>query len=662
MKKTTIKKILIANRGEIACRIARTCKKLEITSVAVYSDADQNSKFVREASEAIALGGNSALESYLDAGKIIEAARKSGADAIHPGFGFLSENAAFAQAVENAGLIFIGPKSATIEKMGSKKHAKTLMSKSGVPVIPGYQGDKQSTDDLFAEALKVGFPCMIKASAGGGGKGLKLAHNKDELKATIESAKREAKSAFGDDTMLIEKFIQNPRHIEVQVFGDAHGHVVYLFERECTLQRRHQKVIEEAPSSAVNETLRKKLGAAAVLAAKSVDYLGAGTVEFVMAEDGTFYFLEMNTRLQVEHPVTEFITGLDLVEWQILVAQGEALPLTQKDLKIHGHAMEARVYAEDADNGFLPASGTIAHLALANIPNVRYDLGVDEGDEISVFYDPMIGKIIAHADTREACIHKLAKALDETTILGTTTNLWFLKKLILEPDHILGKMHTGFIADHLAELIKKSSEPVPLYFIAAAALSFFSQQKNSKLPLMQSLAGFRISSSQKIPAQLVCNGKTLDLSYRIQSLSQRELEISIEDNTYSVCVNATKDHLATLTINGHRHEIIYCSQKDVLCFKTDHGNLTITLQNDKAQHQNHASDATLTAPLPGKVLKIMTAAGKDVAIGEVLMIVEAMKMEHPIKASSAGLVKKIFFKENDAVKLGDVLIEMDEAS
>lgn len=654
-----ITKILIANRGEIACRIARTCRKMGIRVMAVYSDADVNAKFVREADDAIGIGGTTSTESYLNSEKIIRAAKECHADAIHPGYGFLSENADFAKAANDAGLIFIGPSPATIKKMGSKIEAKNITKKAGVPVIPGYQGNDQKEETLAKEAEKIGFPCFIKASAGGGGKGLKLAQKKTELKDAIQSARREAKSSFGDDTLLIEKYIIEPRHIEIQIFGDTHGNIIHLFERECSLQRRHQKVIEEAPSPVLTEQLRNKMGQAAIKAAKAVQYIGAGTVEFIVDNKGNFYFLEMNTRLQVEHPVTEFITGLDLVEWQILIAQGEKLPLTQKQLTRHGHAMEARVYAEDPLNNFLPASGKIFFLDLAPLQGVRYDFGVDAGDDINVYYDPMIGKIIAHDQTRQACIQRLSQALKQTTILGTTTNLWFLNNLIVHAEHLKGNFHTAFIDQNL-EHILAATELVPeAHCLIAASLVFIlDQRQGAQTPLMNQLAGFRMANIEIIRQELLLRGVPVSLGYRVINRQVRVYEYLLQNKKFEVICHGITQNKIQLSIGRHRWNASYARNGDELHFKTHRGNLKIEKKSAEKRRFALLGSGSLSAPLPGKVLKIFVKPNQKVKSGDTLMIIEAMKMEHPIKAHSNGTVKKINYHENDSVKLGDHLIEV----
>jgi acetyl-CoA carboxylase biotin carboxylase subunit len=449
-------KLLIANRGEIAVRVLRTAKRMGAATVAVYSDADAGALHVALADEAVRIGPAPAAESYLKIDAIIAAAKQTGADAIHPGYGFLSEKAEFAEACAKAGIVFVGPPPSAIRAMGLKDRAKALMAKAGVPVVPGYLGDDQSTDHLAKEAGKIGYPVLIKAVAGGGGKGMRKVEAAGEFVSALEGAQREAKSAFGDDRVLIEKYVSRPRHIEVQVFGDSHGDAVYLFERDCSLQRRHQKVIEEAPAPGMSAAMRKQMGEAAVKAAKAVNYSGAGTVEFIAdASDGLkadrFWFMEMNTRLQVEHPVTEAITGTDLVEWQLRVAAGEKLPKKQSELSIHGHAIEARLYAEDPQKGFLPSIGTLTHLKFPD--DVRVDSGVRRGDAVSIFYDPMIAKVIAHDETREGAAAKLARAMRHTEVAGVTTNAAFLARALAHPAFVSGDIDTAFIERHRANLI-----------------------------------------------------------------------------------------------------------------------------------------------------------------------------------------------------------------
>jgi len=444
-----MRKILIANRGEIARRILHTCRERGIASVAVHSEIDRDAPFAREADETVALEGTSALETYLNVEKIIDAAKRTGADAVHPGYGFLSENAAFAQAVQDAGLTWIGPSPQTILQMGSKARARELAQKAVVPVVPGFHEAGQSASQLLTQAKQLGFPVLIKASAGGGGKGMRVVETPQGFVEALQAARREAKGAFGDDHLIVEKFLENPRHIEVQVFGDAHGNVVHLFERECSIQRRHQKILEESPSSALDEAARQAITQAAVKLAHAADYQNAGTVEFILDESGKFYFLEMNTRLQVEHPVTEGVTGLDLVALQLRVAAGEPLPFRQADLTQRGHAIEVRVYAEDAEKNFAPQTGTLQVLRLAHGPGVRWDVGVEEGSIVSPHYDPLLGKLIVYGEDRPAAIRRLQKILDETVVLGVQTNLPFLQAVAAHPAFVSGETTTAFIERHL---------------------------------------------------------------------------------------------------------------------------------------------------------------------------------------------------------------------
>jgi 3-methylcrotonyl-CoA carboxylase alpha subunit len=649
-----IQKILIANRGEIACRIIRSCQDMGIATVAIHSDVDSNAKFVREADEAFCLSGNTSLESYLDVEKVLKAAKVTGADAVHPGYGFLAENADFARRVQDAGMIFIGPKAETIECMGSKIKAKDLMKEAKVPSIPGYQGKDQAVDQLMKHAKKIGFPCMIKASAGGGGKGLKKVNKESELKEAIESAAREGKNSFNDATLLIEKFIESPRHIEIQVFGDEHGNVIHLFERECSLQRRHQKVIEEAPSSILTPELREKIGKTAVKAAKAVGYVGAGTVEFILDPKGNFYFMEMNTRLQVEHPVTEMITGLDLVKMQIQVAQGEPLSVSQDDLSINGHAIEARLYAENPWQDFLPVSGKILHLELPAVSGMRYDMGVESHDEISVYYDPMIGKVIAHAEDRQTCLKKISYALERLAVLGTTTNSDFLIRLLKHPEHIAGNFDTSFIDANLTSLLDRNDESsIDRYLIAATLIDFLGQDKEA---FYQQLAGFR-NLPQTRTHSVFCGDDEHKILYEVIDAAKHQFKFEFKDSI-DVTLNHLGKHEVILTLNGHRQRLCYTYNNGTLYFKQGGENLVFESLSKHQEAVHHGEQGGLTAPLPGKVLKILVKQGQKVAPGETLMIVEAMKMEHPIKADDDGEVQNIYFKENDLVKLGDVLLEV----
>lgn len=657
----TIRKILIANRGEVASRIIRTCQAMNIDTVAVFSDADAKLPYTWEASQAVALGGLTARESYLDMAKIIDAAKKSGADAIHPGFGFLSENAVFAKRVADAGFTFIGPTPDAIAAMGSKIGAKDIMKKAGVPVIPGYQGGNQNLDTLVKEAGKVGLPCLIKASAGGGGKGLKLCIQDSDIKSAVESAQREALSAFGDATLLIEKYIQNPRHIEVQIFGDTHGNIIHLWERECTLQRRHQKVVEEAPASSLTEKTRSKITEAAIKAAQAVNYTGAGTVEFVVDPKGEFYFLEMNTRLQVEHPVTEMITGLDLVRLQIEVAQGMPLAVTQKEVAMTGHSMEVRLYAEDPINGFLPATGRIFKLELPQIAGIRTEMGLQEGNEVSVYYDPMLGKIIAHDQNRTACIHKLAAALRQIHIFGSITNLGFLIQLITNADHVAGNFDTGFIERNIKTLCAPDAVEKRAHDLIAATLFTYSDSaKRLKQNQATPIAGFRNAALLTQKIKLKHSGTVFDIDYRVDSAELATFTFWFENQEFSVSLDKLENDSLWLQINGLRHRFTVAQDNlsDVVWIHdgtTTQSVEVITLRHGQGAANTHGG---LTAPLPGKILKVFVKNGDAVKIGDPLMIVEAMKMEHPIKANQDGKIAKLYYSVNDLVKLGDVLVEI----
>ncbi len=655
-----IKKILIANRGEIACRVMRTCQKLGIKTVAVYSEADAEALFVEIADEAYLIGPAAARESYLVAEKILDVAKRSGADAVHPGYGFLSENEEFAEACEKAGVIFIGPPPAAILAMGGKSEAKALMEKARVPLVPGYHGDKQEEKFLSDEAVKIGFPVLIKASAGGGGKGMRVVENAGEFSEQLQGAKREAKASFGDDHVLIEKYLVNPRHVEIQVFADKFGNTVYLFERDCSIQRRHQKVLEEAPAPGLSEATRKKMGEAAVAAAKAIGYVGAGTVEFLLDASENFYFMEMNTRLQVEHPVTEYITGLDLVEQQIRAAEGNKLTFTQADLKINGHAMEVRLYAEDPANNFLPGAGQIKYLRFpAESDAVRIDTGVREapfgdGDTISIHYDPMIAKIIAWGKDRDAAIANLKGALDQTLVTGPKTNLVFLRRLLESPDFKAGKVNTSYIKNHESELLPAKQAPSDAAY-ALAVLGLLNDR--DVLPSAQDagspwndLAAWRIGggdtevfkfdndgketavtvSSKKgfATPQLTVNGKPVSAQFA-PAMYDLSFDAKLDGQQYNAVVLHDGRHL-TLLHEGHYEELTYL---DPLAY----------------ENAGDETDGKLTAPMPGKVVAVRVQLGDSVKKGQPLVIVEAMKMEHTIISPADGIVEKIHAGVGDQV-------------
>ncbi|MDQ3026812.1 MAG: acetyl-CoA carboxylase biotin carboxylase subunit [Pseudomonadota bacterium] len=666
-------KILIANRGEIACRVIRTCRRLSIRTVAVHSSIDARALHVEMADEAYLIGGPRPLDSYLKGPAIIAAAQACGAQAIHPGYGFLSENEGFARAVEAAGLVFIGPTPEAIEKMGLKDRAKSLMEKAGVPVVPGYHGENQDSAFLAAQAKKVGYPLLIKAVAGGGGKGMRLVTKDAEFAEQLASARREAGSAFGDEAVLLERFVQGPHHIEFQVFGDTHGHYVHLFERECSIQRRHQKVLEETPSPFLDAAMRQAMGEAAVAAARAIAYRGAGTIEFIVGADRKFYFMEMNTRLQVEHPVTEMTTGEDLVEWQLRVAAGEELPLKQSEILAGGHAIEVRLCAENPANNFLPETGRIEVLHSPVDPgleddesDVRLDTGVREGDEVSVFYDPMIAKLVVWGDDRREAARRMQRALAETAILGLTTNLAFLERVVGHPAFLAGETDTGFIERHRADLLPAQSQ-VPLEALVAAAARIFMDERRAIAAAPPSpwsdTGGWRLnqpalrrmefrspSVSGDGPsfgvdavmhpghAMVTVEGRTHRVAVRPPEGNR--LQIALDDETYFAEVVRLGDRLSAVTPRG-RHELILV---------------------DPFHYEpvDAVPDARLTALMPGRVVKVMAGVGDTVRKGQALLILEAMKMEHTIVSPRDGVIERVAFGENQLVPADAVLFAFQE--
>ena len=622
-----ISKLLIANRGEIACRIIRTAREMGIATVAVYSDADAKALHVRMADEAVHIGPSPAAESYLVGEKIIAAAKQTGAEAIHPGYGFLSENASFAQAVIDAGLIWVGPKPSSISAMGLKDAAKKLMREAGVPVTPGYEGEDQSVERLSAEADKIGYPVLIKAVAGGGGKGMRKVDAPADFAAALESCRREAKASFSNDEVLLEKWITSPRHIEVQVFGDSHGNVVHLFERDCSLQRRHQKVIEEAPAPGMDEETREAICAAAVRAAKAVDYEGAGTIEFIAdASEGLradrIFFMEMNTRLQVEHPVTEEITGVDLVEWQLRVASGEPIPLKQDELSINGWAIEARLYAEDPSNGFLPSIGLLTEFNPEDV-RVRLDTGVEEGDSITPFYDPMIAKMIAYADDRGFAIEVLRDALMGTSVWPVKTNGAFLVRLLADEDFVAADMDTGLI-ERRGEALMPAARPSDEVLRGAAR----KLMEEGPLP-PPATPGFRLNAAPRLRARLAVNGTEIDVDY------------TAEAESWFMGMNEERDRVL-VTQDGQTFGISYASERG-----TGH---------------HSAADGAILAPMPGKVIALDVAEGDSVTAGQRLMVLEAMKMEHALTAPFDGTVRDLAASVGRQVEVEAMLarIEADE--
>ena len=619
-----ISKLLIANRGEIACRIIRTARELGVATVAVYSDADAKALHVRMADEAVHIGSSPAAESYLLGDRIIAAAKQTGAEAIHPGYGFLSENAAFAQAVIDAGLVWVGPKPASISAMGLKDAAKRLMREAGVPVTPGYEGEDQSAQRLSAEADKIGYPVLIKAVAGGGGKGMRKVDAPGNFAAALESCRREAKASFSNDEVLLEKWITSPRHIEVQVFGDSHGNVVHLFERDCTMQRRHQKVIEEAPAPGMDADTREAICAAAVRAAKAVDYEGAGTIEFIAdASDGLrahrIFFMEMNTRLQVEHPVTEEITGVDLVEWQLRVASGEPVPLEQHQLSINGWAVEARLYAEDPSNGFLPSIGPLTEFNPEDV-RVRLDTGVEEGDAITPFYDPMIAKMIAFAEDREDAIELLRDSLMGTSVWPVKTNGAFLVKLLADEDFVAADMDTGLI-ERKGEALMPASLPSDEVLRGAAR----KLMEEGPLPA-PAIPGFRLNAAPRLMARLEVNGAEIDVDY------------TADAESWFMGMSEGRDRVM-VTQDGQ----------------------TFGIRHARAGGSGHhsAADGAILAPMPGKVIALDVAEGDSVTEGQRLMVLEAMKMEHALTAPFDGIVRDLAASVGGQVEVETMLARIE---
>jgi 3-methylcrotonyl-CoA carboxylase alpha subunit len=664
-------KILIANRGEIACRVTRTARRMGIRTVAVHSDADANAMHVQMADEACRIGEAEVTKSYLLGDVILEAAKRTGASAIHPGYGFLSENAGFAEAVEAAGLTFIGPTADSIRKMGLKDAAKAIMEDASVPVVPGYHGEGQDPADLAAEAERIGYPVLIKAVAGGGGKGMRRVDDAKSFAKALEGAQREARNAFGDERVLIEKYLVKPRHIEVQVFGDTHGNAVHLFERDCSIQRRHQKVIEEAPAPDMPESMRTAMGDAAVAAAKAIDYRGAGTIEFIAdvsegLQEDRFYFMEMNTRLQVEHPVSELITGQDLVEWQIRVAAGEPLPLAQADLSIHGHAMEARLYAENPQRMFLPATG---RLDLLRFPEegegFRIDTGVREGDSVTPFYDPMIAKVISHGKDRAEAARKLAGMLEQTRVAGLTTNVFFLRKVVTHPAFDAGDLDTGFIERFEKDLIPSPVEPVARTH-ALAALAILANRTTTHAAAhgadphspWDSVDGWRLNDDGHEVIHLRHGDTDVDIIVRYQRGGGLKLEAGYSAMQASFRLEAPGELSAT--VDGDRTGVSFHQKGQSLTLV--HAGAAVTFEVVDPMEADMADDAAggaIAAPLPGKIIKLSTEAGAKVKKGDALMILEAMKMEHTIAAPVAGTVAEVNFGEGDQVEEGAVLIALE---
>jgi 3-methylcrotonyl-CoA carboxylase alpha subunit len=655
-----LKKVLIANRGEIACRVMRTCRRLGIGTVAVYSDADRCAQHVAMADEAVRLGPPPADESYLRGDLIIDAALSTGADAIHPGYGFLSENPGFAEAVDQAGLTFIGPPASAIRAMGLKDAAKTLMAQAGVPVVPGYYGDDQDPDVLAREAERLGYPALIKPRAGGGGKGMRRVENAGDFEASLEAARREAMASFGDPHCMVEKWVSRARHIEIQVFGDGHGNVVHLFERDCSLQRRHQKVIEEAPAPGMTAEMRKAMGEAAVNAALAVGYRGAGTVEFIVdVSEGLrpdrFWFLEMNTRLQVEHPVTEMITGLDLVEWQLKVASGEPLPLGQEEIVVDGWAFEARVYAEDAARGFLPATGTLDHVSWPE-DLARVDSGVVQGDRITPYYDPLIAKLIVHGVKRQAALAKLHAALRDSVIIWSVTNLAFLSALCTRKDVASGDVDIALIGRHLDELVVQPSPPAFAVAVAAVAVLGLHKRPDACDP-WSTLIGWRHWGHDRQFARLDSAGARLDLAVTIRSNDTFEVEGA--DTSLTIQLLDVAGARLQIGVGGHTHQVTAVVTKGRVSVAADGQVHDFTIPDSSETDEDAgAGDRRLFAPMPGLVKLVSVEAGAIVAKGDTLIVMEAMKMEHTMTARHDGTIEEVLVAEGDQIEAETVLLVM----
>ena len=661
------KKILIANRGEIACRVIKTARSMGIATVAVYSEADANARHVRMADEAVLIGPAAAGESYLVGDRILEAAMATGAEAIHPGYGFLSENDAFAQACQTAGVVFIGPPASAIRAMGLKSASKALMEKAQVPLTPGYHGDNQDAAFLADQVGLIGYPVLIKASAGGGGKGMRRVDAAADFEAALASCKREARGAFGNDDVLIEKYILKPRHIEIQVFGDTHGNCVHLFERDCSVQRRHQKVLEEAPAPGMTPARRAAMGQAAVDAAKAVGYVGAGTVEFIVTQDGSFFFMEMNTRLQVEHPVTEMITGLDLVEWQLRVASGEPLPLTQEQLEINGHAMEARIYAEDPDRGFLPSTGRLVHLSPPpESAHVRIDTGVEQGDEITPHYDPMIAKLIVWGADRRQALARMRQALGAYRVVGVSNNVDFLARLVAVPSFADAQLDTGLIEREQALLFPATGDvPADVWMLAALAELLREQRLSEKKAAAstdphspwRALDGWRLNGRsgrrlalrmgdvvQEIGAEAVPGGHRLTVG------TQQVVARGILGTHDELQAQLGERRLrATVVAHAERRQVFFGGRSWPLA-------LVDTLH---IGGKGEPVEGGLRAPMPGKVTALAVEPGTQVEKGAPLLVMEAMKMEHTISAPRRGVVKAFHFAPGEQVSDGAELLDFE---
>ncbi|WP_223519266.1 acetyl/propionyl/methylcrotonyl-CoA carboxylase subunit alpha [Pseudomonas sp. GL-B-19] len=650
-----LRKILIANRGEIACRIQRTAQALGYRTVAIFSDADADALHVQMADEAVNIGPAPVQQSYLNIPAIIEAARRTGADAIHPGYGFLSENARFALACRDAGITFIGPSPEAIELMGSKRLSKIAMIDAGVPCVKGYQGAEQDDTTLSREAERIGYPLMIKASAGGGGRGMRLVRDASGLCEQLRTARSEAQHGFGSDELILEQALIDPRHVEIQLFGDQHGNLIYLGERDCSIQRRHQKVIEEAPCPVMTRELRQAMGEAALKAGRAVNYVGAGTVEFLLDARGQFYFLEMNTRLQVEHPVTELITGLDLVAWQLLVAEGQPLPLRQEQVQLNGHAMEVRLYAEDPTRDFLPQTGRVTAWEPTLLSGVRIDHGLIEGQDISPFYDPMLGKIIAHGATREEARRKLLRAVQDSVLLGVQSNQRLLASLLQHPQFISGEFSTGFIPTCFADdPCLQAHVPSAAELAIAAALFYQVSAQTHPAPL----AGWRNNASVPLHYRIGLNDQ--DWPVELNATPDGLFRIQVAGQSLELKIIRCDGRWATLDIDGIRQRHAYRLESGQLWLFARPGSLQLI---DRTQAlvsgQASVSTGTLKAPMDGAIVDVLVTEGSPVSKGQLLVVLEAMKMEHPLKSGIDGVLKRLQVRVGDQVKNRQILLEVE---
>jgi len=658
------KKILIANRGEIACRVAATARRMGVKTVAVYSEADARAKHVQACDEAVLIGGPAPRDSYLQWQRILDAARATGAEAVHPGYGFLSENEEFAQACADAGLVFIGPPPSAINAMGLKAESKRLMESAGVPLVPGYHGADQDPTLLKREAERIGYPVLIKASAGGGGKGMRAVLKAEEFDAALASCKREAINSFGDDAVLIERYVQKPRHIEIQVFGDTQGDCVYLFERDCSVQRRHQKVLEEAPAPGMTAERRAEMGNAAVAAAKAVGYVGAGTVEFICEQDGRFYFMEMNTRLQVEHPVTEAITGQDLVEWQLRVASGEPLPLKQSELRMHGHAIEARICAENPEAGFLPATGSLhiarwpAHVSFERGP-VRLDAGVGEGDAISPYYDSMVAKLIVWGEDRAQALARLDAALRDTHIVGLQTNVAFLRRCAATQSFSGADLDTGLIERERAALFEGPGLPFRITAAAVVAHTLAVEALQQNDDPWSKRDGWRLygAATRRFDLELAGTHHTVLLSRHHQG----GMQLTVEGEAFAFAVNSVGTESHELLLAQQRVMVKVYAQGEKMAVFAPQGSAIVTEIDPIAHAGEGAAEAgRLTAPMPGKMVSFLAQVGDKVSKGQPLAVMEAMKMEHTISAPKDGTVAELLFAVGDQVGDGAELLRLND--